>query len=141
MSGHRETCVKVNALVDEGIAPLVSALSAIDGLVTLESCQGDQGRRAAFVIFRMANWRVSGEFLFDRLLPTLPPDIRAITDIRLQAFDVDTATASISVEAVAVNAIADYVRRASAPVSTSILMTRDAHRDTIAQCVTSSGSD
>ena len=133
MNGHRERCIKVNAFVDEGIVPLVSALSEIDGLVTLESCEGDHGGQAAFVIFRMTNWRVSGEFLFDRLLPSLPPDLRAITDIRLQAFDVDTATASISVEAIAVNALAALVRSVSAaPVGSGPLVARNAHSDAVA---------
>jgi hypothetical protein len=39
MTQHREVPVKVNAWADEGIAELVSVLSELDGLTTLESCQ------------------------------------------------------------------------------------------------------
>ena len=45
---HAQTFVKVNAPVDSGIAPLVSALSRFPGLVTLSSCEG-----GAFVTFRI----------------------------------------------------------------------------------------
>lgn len=38
---HREIPVKVTAWVDEGIAPLVTALNAVNGVLTLDSCQGD----------------------------------------------------------------------------------------------------
>lgn len=37
---HREIPVKVNALVDKGIAPLVEVLSRMDRVLTLDSCQG-----------------------------------------------------------------------------------------------------
>jgi hypothetical protein len=43
---HKEVLVKVNAYVDEGIAPLVEALNKIDGVITLESCQGDSENEA-----------------------------------------------------------------------------------------------
>ena len=36
---HKQTTVKVNALVDKKIAGLVSALSAFDGAYTYESCE------------------------------------------------------------------------------------------------------
>jgi hypothetical protein len=39
---HREIPVKVTAWVDEGIAPLVTALSDVPGVLTLDSCQEGQ---------------------------------------------------------------------------------------------------
>lgn len=36
---HEQVPVKVNAFVDKGIAPVVEALNAIAGVVTLDSCQ------------------------------------------------------------------------------------------------------
>ena len=56
---HRQTSIKVNAQVDEGVAELVSALSEISALETLESCQGGEDR-PAFVIFRFGSWRSCG---------------------------------------------------------------------------------
>ena len=44
---HSTTWAKVNAPVDEGIAEVVELLSAIPGLQTLDSCQGDPGGRHA----------------------------------------------------------------------------------------------
>lgn len=46
---HKQVWLKVNAMCDEGVAPLVAALNEIAGLVTLDSCQGDEGR--AYVYF------------------------------------------------------------------------------------------
>lgn len=55
---HKERQVKVNAFVDEGIAPPVEALSEVRGLLTVESCQGQQGQADAFVTFKMSELTV-----------------------------------------------------------------------------------
>jgi hypothetical protein len=107
---HKERLVKVNAFVDEGVAPLVEALSSIDGLVTIESCQGDRGGKDAFVIFTLHDWRSTGHFLFEELLPALSPDLRAATAVRLQAYDRDTAHGSITVDPCAVAEVAACIR-------------------------------
>ena len=78
MTQHQEVPVKVNAWVDAGIADLVSALSEIDGLVTLESRQGDAARRNAFVMFRFGSWRDCGELLFERMMmAAMDDDLRS----------------------------------------------------------------
>ena len=38
---HREVMVKVNAYVDERIAPLVQLLNSINGMMTWDSCEGE----------------------------------------------------------------------------------------------------
>jgi hypothetical protein len=43
---HGQVVVKVNAQVDERVAPLVSALNEFDGVLTVDSCQGDAGSMA-----------------------------------------------------------------------------------------------
>ena len=48
---HHEILSKVNAWVDEGIAPLVDALNSHDDVITLDSCQGGVGS-PAYVYFR-----------------------------------------------------------------------------------------
>lgn len=44
--GHTEVPVKVTAWVDEGIVPLVLALNELDDVMTLDSCEGDDGQKA-----------------------------------------------------------------------------------------------
>lgn len=51
MSDHREIPVKVNALVDEGVACLVTALSAFPLVQTTDSCQGDGPKGAGPSVF------------------------------------------------------------------------------------------
>lgn len=129
MTDHREVPVKVNAWVDEGIADLVSVLSELEGLVTLESCQGDGGEHDAFVVFRYGDWRQCGEFLFGRILPQMPPDLRADVSLKLQAYDTDTALGRITLESAAVPAFTGCLREALAtPVAASIFVARNAHR-------------
>jgi hypothetical protein len=130
---HREVQVKVNAFVDEGIAPLVAALSHVDGLVTLESCQGSAGGRDAYVHFKMKDWRTLGLFLFDGLLPALTPDLRSATALRIQAYDSDVAHGTISTDPCAILAVAHAIEAVLAPtIGSRIFMTRDTHRDAVA---------
>jgi hypothetical protein len=64
--GHEQTCIKVNAMVDKGIAPLVEALNLFPGVVTLSSCEGNEDGRG-YVAFTVDNdgWQQVGEFLSD----------------------------------------------------------------------------
>jgi hypothetical protein len=39
---HAEIPIKVNAWVDEGVAPLVAALNELENVVTVASCEHDQ---------------------------------------------------------------------------------------------------
>jgi hypothetical protein len=48
---HSQRTIKVNALADTGIAPLVLALNNIDGLFTIDSCQGSKNE-PAYVYFK-----------------------------------------------------------------------------------------
>lgn len=138
MTDHREMPVKVNAWVDEGIADLVSALSQVKGLVTLESCQGDAGERDAFVVFRYGGWSQCGELLFGRFLPQMSPDLRAVVSLRLEAYDVDTARGWITIDPRAVSRFACFVRKLLEPaptVGSGILVTRNAHGEAVAEIV------
>jgi hypothetical protein len=60
---HATVFVKVNAKVDEKIAPLILALSQLPGVVTLCSCQGDPGGTAHVVFTVNDDWKQEGEFL------------------------------------------------------------------------------
>jgi hypothetical protein len=135
MTQHNQVQVKVNAWVDEGIADLVAALSDIEGLVTLESCQGGETAGDAFVYFRLGGWQQSGEFLFEKLLAVLPPDLKAVTSLRLSAYDADVPLASITIEPCAVSALTGCIRELSASVCPRALMARDTHRLAVAESV------
>ena len=60
---HKAIQVKVNAWIDQGVAPLVVSLNEIEGVVTLDSCQeGAFGR--AFCFFTYGHrWRDLGDLL------------------------------------------------------------------------------
>ena len=57
MATHPQTWIKVNAPVDEGVAEIVSLLNTVDGLETLQSCQGEPGDREGYVYFSCGNWK------------------------------------------------------------------------------------
>ena len=68
---HPQVWIKVNAQVDAGVADLVETLNSFDGLVTLQSCQGETGRQPASVYFAFEDWRKLAEFALERIGPTL----------------------------------------------------------------------
>src|ERR1700733_8971881 len=72
MAAHEQVWVKVNAPVDAGIAEVVSLLNKIDGLETLQSCQGFPDEAPAYVYFRCGEWEEVCRFAFTRLAPALP---------------------------------------------------------------------
>lgn len=77
---HERTWVKVNAVVDAGIAEIVAELGQYRHLQTLESCQGgkteDGVEHPAWVCFRYGDywespWRAASEFVLGVLGPEL----------------------------------------------------------------------
>lgn len=68
---HQQVWVKVNAPVDQGIARVVAALSRLDHLHTLDSCEGIKGSKPAHVYFNYGDWREIGELMFERIGPAL----------------------------------------------------------------------
>jgi hypothetical protein len=87
MAQHREVPVKVNAWVDERVADLVSVLSEFNGIMTLESCQGNRDSRA-WISFRYGSlrhesWRELAEFVLGFLGPKLAHDIGDVAEVRI----------------------------------------------------------
>ncbi len=81
LAEQREVPVKVTAWVDEGIASLVVALNDLDGVVTLDSCQGGAGRPASvFFCLRGGHAAVFADALAGRLAPC-----EAVADYTLTA--------------------------------------------------------
>jgi hypothetical protein len=140
MTRHPEVPVKVNAWVDKGVADLVSALSEVEGLVTLESCQGGDECGSAFVIFEYGNWRQTAEFLFDKVLPALSADLRSDTALRVEAFDVEIARGCIDTHPRAIPGLTAVIR-GLLPVCARVPVARHAHRKAIPKIVSSASSD
>lgn len=132
-TAHKQTQVKVNAFADAGIADLISALSEIEGLQTMESCQGDPNSgKFAFVIFTMGDWRTAGEFLFERVLGGMSPDLRSMVSLQVQAFDVQTARGSIDIDPHGLSLFTQYVRELTAAVARRSAVAILAHGDAVA---------
>jgi hypothetical protein len=68
---HEQVWVKVNTLVDRGIARIVSILNSVEGLQTLDSCEGISGSKPAHVYFNCGPWENLGQLMFDRIGPVL----------------------------------------------------------------------
>ncbi len=60
---HPQVPVKVNALCDSGIAPLVLALNEIEGLRTLDSCECNDFGRANIFFEYGDDWREIADLL------------------------------------------------------------------------------
>lgn len=71
MSAHPQTWIKVNTEVDCGLAEAIATLNRIDGLQTLQSCQGEPGERAAYIYFSFGEWRNLCHLVFDQIAPRL----------------------------------------------------------------------
>ena len=69
-----EGWVKENVQVDEGIVELVTALNTVEGLQTIDSCQGWPGADSwyrATVGFYYGDWKTIRRFLFEEISPAL----------------------------------------------------------------------
>jgi hypothetical protein len=101
MSAHPQTWVKVNAQVDASLSGIVLLLNSIDGLETLQSCQGEPGREKAYVYFAFGEWQNLCGFVFDKIAPSLRPFLGE--DITLEVLAADGkpfAKISFSAEAI-----------------------------------------
>lgn len=70
VTGHEQSWVKVNAKVDREMVGIITSLSHIEGLETLQSCQesidGD-----AYIYFWCGTWDKVCRLVFGELLPAL----------------------------------------------------------------------
>jgi hypothetical protein len=82
---HPEVPIKVNVWVDGQVAPLVAALNQFDQVMTVDSCQGGEGR-PAHVLFRHVGGEKAGAAFFFRLGKALSEKAAPVCqyDFRLQ---------------------------------------------------------
>ncbi len=100
MATHAQTWIKVNAPVDERIAELVSMLNRVEGLETLQSCQGEPGERQGYVYFSFGEWQNLCRFVFDSMAPRLNPYLGDDVKLEVIAAEQPIAKMSFSAEAV-----------------------------------------
>lgn len=100
MATHAQTWVKVNAPIDERIAELVASLNRIEGLETLQSCQGEPGERQGYVYFSFGEWQNLCRFVFDSIAPRLTQYLGEDVKLEIIAAERPMAKMSFSAEAI-----------------------------------------
>jgi len=99
MATHPQTWIKVNAPVDEGVAEIVSILNTVDGLETLQSCQGEPGNREGYVYFACGDWRRVSQFVFERIGPKLKERLDDDATLTIEASTAEEPMAKLSFKA------------------------------------------
>jgi hypothetical protein len=99
MALHAQAWIKVNAPVDAGVAEIVSLLNCVDGLETLQSCQGDPGEREAYVYFSHGNWKKMSCFIFEKIGPKLKQRLDEDATLTIEATESDEPMAKLSFKA------------------------------------------
>ena len=112
MATHEQTWVKVNAPVDTGVAELVSVLNTVDGLETLQSCQGDPGHKDGYVYFAFGDWRTMCEFVFQKIGPTLKRKVDEDADLTVEVSSADSPMAKLSFKAEATGIVVSALKEA-----------------------------
>ena len=100
MPTHQQKWVKVNAPIDVQIAELVAVLNQVEGLETLQSCQGEPGERQGYVYFSFGEWQNLCRFVFDSIAPRLHPYLGEDVKLEVIAADRPMAKMSFSAEAI-----------------------------------------
>jgi hypothetical protein len=109
MADHRQVLVKVNAEVDAGIAEVVSILNRVEGLQTIESCQGERGAGPAYVYFWYGDWKNISEFVFEDLSPRLSSDVGADHSVSVEIFNGSRPTGRLQFSPEATNKVASVL--------------------------------
>lgn len=102
MTAHRQVWVKVNAQVDSGIADLVSAISNVEGLQTVQSCEGILGESDAYIYFWCGPSDLTSHILFSHFAPALQSrDIQCTGKVEVFNGSMPTAKLAFSAESLA----------------------------------------
>jgi hypothetical protein len=112
MAAHQQTWVKVNAPVDTGVAELVSVLNTVDGLETLQSCQGDPGSRDGYVYFACGDWQKMCQLVFQKIGPTLKSKVDDDAVLTVEATSADFPMAKLSFKAEATDIVVSALKEA-----------------------------
>jgi hypothetical protein len=110
MATHPQTWIKVNAPVDEGVAEIVSLLNNIEGIVTLDSCQGDPGDRRGYVYFSCGEWKRLSQVVFEQIGPALKGRLDDDATLTVEATNADEPMAKLSFRAEASGMVASALK-------------------------------
>jgi hypothetical protein len=97
---HTQTWIKVNAPIDERIAELVATLNRVEGLETLQSCQGEPGEQRGYVYFSFGEWQNLCRFVFEDIAPRLKDYLGEDVKLEVVVGERPMARMSFSAEAV-----------------------------------------
>ena len=106
---HEQVWVKVNAPVDRGIARVVSALNRMEGLRTIDSCEGISGAKQAHIYFNYGDWRQIGELVFDRIGPALWGKLGDEAIVSLEIFNESEPLGKLSFDKEATDVVASLL--------------------------------
>jgi hypothetical protein len=109
MATHQQIWIKVNASVDEGIAEIVSVLNTVDGLETVQSCQGHPGEHDGYVYFFCGDWKRMSQFVFEQVGPKLKERLDEDATLRLEATG-DSPMAKLSFKAEATGMVVSALK-------------------------------
>ncbi len=110
MATHEQVWIKVNAPVDSGVAELVSLLNSVDGLETLQSCQGEPGKRDGYVYFACGDWNRMCQFVFQEIGPPLKSKVDDDVKLIVEATSADAPMAKLSFKAEAADIVVSALK-------------------------------
>jgi len=106
---HEQVWIKVNTRVDRGIARVVSALNCLDGLQTVDSCEGIAKYKPAHVYFYYGDWHQIGTLVFDRIGPALWGRLGNEAIVSLEVFNDSAPMGKLSFDKEATNVVASIL--------------------------------
>jgi hypothetical protein len=106
---HEQVWVKVNVPVDRGIARVVSILNRLEGLHTLDSCEGILGAKPAHVYFNYGDWRRIGQLVFEQIGPALWGKFGNEAVVSLEVFNESEPMGKLSFDKEATDAVASLL--------------------------------
>ena|ERR1700691_5518261 len=112
MSTHEQVWIKVNAPVDAGVAEIVSVLNGVDGLETLQSCQGDLNGKPGYVYFACGDWQKMCSLVFQKIGPTLKGKADEDATLTVEATSADAPMAKLSFKAEATDIVVSALKEA-----------------------------
>jgi len=106
---HEQVWVKVNAPVDRGIARTVSILNRLNGLHTIDSCEGIAGSKSAHVYFNYGDWRQIGQLMFETIGPAIWGRFGNDAVVSLEIFNESEPMGKLSFDKEATNVVASLL--------------------------------